>query len=167
MSTTKAPTKAKAPTNAPIPFQELGTKLGLSPSLLKSISRLSYVYALPIQSASLSVILDEGRDVVLNSRTGTGKTVAYMLPVLEKILRTLGKGASSSTTSTNCVILLPTTDLADQTFSVLSSLTYYCSDLITACKLDRSNAPQTRSLLMDGATVVIGTPGTFVHFKDR
>ena len=153
--------------STPTPFQELGSTLGLSTALLKSLSRLSYVYALPIQTASLSVILDEGRDVVLNSRTGTGKTVAYMLPVLEKILRTQNKPGESadSGTSTKCIILLPTTDLADQTASVLKSLTYYCSDIVTSCKLDRSNSPQTRSLLLDGATVVIGTPGTFVHFK--
>ena len=201
-------------TTVTIPFRTLGEELGLSNLLLKSLSRLNYTYALPIQSSSLPLILDAGRDCVLHSRTGSGKTVAYMLPILEKIIRWKknnqgkegtkvreGRGGRAGgakrrliisrlfwtrfarpttnnpstrrfapnrrSCSSQALILLPTTDLVDQTSSVLTQLTSYTSPLITSCALDKSNPSRTRSLLLDSPTILLGTPGSVVHFKDK
>src|SRR5215813_9965559 len=89
------------PKDTSMPFK----KLGLHPHLVAATRRLHYTEPTPIQAAAIPVIL-AGRDVIATAQTGTGKTAAFLLPVLHGLL---GKPRKSPT-----LILAPTRELAQQ-----------------------------------------------------
>jgi ATP-dependent RNA helicase DDX56/DBP9 len=68
---------------------------GLDRRLVKALSKLGYVYPTLVQSRCIPLVL-HGKDVVVRARTGSGKTVAFALPVLQKILLAKGSDGSSS-----------------------------------------------------------------------
>lgn len=88
--------------------------MNLSRPLLKSLTTLGFTKPTPIQAATIPVAL-LGKDVVGNAVTGSGKTAAFMIPMLERLLyRDKGKKAAA----TRCLVLLPTRELAVQCFEV-------------------------------------------------
>ena len=88
--------------------------MNLSRPLLKAIATLGFTIPTPIQAATIPVAL-LGKDIVGNAVTGSGKTAAFMIPMLERLLyREKGKKAAA----TRCVILVPTRELGVQCFEV-------------------------------------------------
>ena len=88
--------------------------MNLSRPLLKAIATLGFTIPTPIQAATIPVALI-GKDIVGNAVTGSGKTAAFMIPMLERLLyREKGKKAAA----TRCVILVPTRELGVQCFEV-------------------------------------------------
>jgi len=88
--------------------------MNLSRPLLKAITSMGFQKPTPIQSATIPVAL-LGKDVVGNAVTGSGKTAAFMIPMLERLLyRDKGKKAAA----TRCLVLLPTRELAVQCYEV-------------------------------------------------
>lgn len=88
--------------------------MNLSRPLLKAITSLGFTKPTPIQAATIPVAL-LGKDVVGNAVTGSGKTAAFMIPMLERLLyREKGKNAAA----TRCVVLVPTRELGVQCFDV-------------------------------------------------
>lgn len=88
--------------------------MNLSRPLLKSLTSLGFSKPTPIQAATIPVAL-LGKDVVGNAVTGSGKTAAFMIPMLERLLyRDKGKKAAA----TRCLVLLPTRELAVQCYEV-------------------------------------------------
>ncbi|CAN8004050.1 unnamed protein product [Ixodes pacificus] len=82
--------------------------MGLSPPILKGVLKRGYQIPTPIQRKTIPVIL-EGRDVVAMARTGSGKTAAFLVPILDKLkARSLQAGARA-------LVLSPTRELALQT----------------------------------------------------
>lgn len=89
-------------------------EMNLSRPILKAVSTLGYQKPTPIQASTIPVAL-LGKDIVGNAVTGSGKTAAFMIPMLERLLyREKGKKAAA----TRCLILLPTRELAVQCFEV-------------------------------------------------
>src|SRR4051812_27697518 len=93
-----------------MPFQ----KLGLSPSLARNAQNLKYQEPTPVQAQSIPAVL-AGRDVVATAQTGTGKTAAFVLPVLHRLLEQ-PRGTGSA------LVLTPTRELAQQVEGVLRGL---------------------------------------------
>ena len=92
--------------------------MNLSRPLLKAIATLGFTIPTPIQAATIPVALI-GKDVVGNAVTGSGKTAAFMIPMLERLLyREKGKKAAA----TRCVVLVPTRELGVQCFEVGTKL---------------------------------------------
>jgi len=92
--------------------------MNLSRPLLKAITTLGFTKPTPIQAATIPVAL-LGKDVVGNAVTGSGKTAAFMIPMLERLLyRDKGKKAAA----TRCVVLVPTRELGVQCFDVGTKL---------------------------------------------
>jgi ATP-dependent RNA helicase DDX27 len=92
--------------------------MNLSRPLLKSLTSLGFSKPTPIQAATIPVAL-LGKDVVGNAVTGSGKTAAFMIPMLERLLyRDKGKKAAA----TRCLVLLPTRELAVQCYEVGNKL---------------------------------------------
>ena len=88
--------------------------MNLSRPLLKSIASLGFIKPTPIQAATIPVAL-LGKDVVGNAVTGSGKTAAFIVPMVERLLyREKGKRAAA----TRCLVLVPTRELAVQCFDV-------------------------------------------------
>ncbi|MEO5926208.1 MAG: DEAD/DEAH box helicase [Bryobacteraceae bacterium] len=135
-------------------FQELS----LSPVLQTNLAQNKLVQPTPVQAQSIPAQL-EGRDVVVTAQTGTGKTLAFVLPLLEKLIQ-------NRTPGVNALILSPTRELAsqiDETFRRLARGTEIRSAVVTG------GANEQRQLLQirQGAQVVIATPGRLADYLKR
>src|SRR5215471_14605132 len=91
--------------------------LGLHPLLVQATREMRYVEPTPIQAEAIPAIL-AGRDVIATAQTGTGKTAAFLLPVLHRLL-SLPRG------STHALVITPTRELAQQIDDVFLGLAYH------------------------------------------
>ncbi|KAK6072085.1 ATP-dependent RNA helicase dbp9 [Seiridium cupressi] len=127
----------------------------LDTRILSALSQQRFRAPTLIQQKSIALILD-GKDLLARARTGSGKTAAYSLPLLECLLRRKRSSAASNATA---LILVPTRELADQIHSVLESFTAFCSKEIQIVKLsDRLPDSVSRSLLSNSPDIVVATP---------
>lgn len=136
--------------------------LQLSPELLDALTRSGYDTPTPIQAQAIPSAL-AGRDLMLSAQTGSGKTAAFVLPVLDKIIR---DKANNKTVHT--VILTPTRELANQ---VSDSVRQYSSQTRNIFSVPLvGGAPyggQIRAL-NKGVQIIIATPGRFIdHMKSE
>src|SRR5438093_13111418 len=88
--------------------------LGLEPTLLKAVQRLGYTSPTEVQANCIPAIL-QGRDVIGSARTGSGKTAAFLLPIIQRLTKNRGRG-------TRVLVLSPTRELAVQTETMLKDL---------------------------------------------
>lgn len=133
---------------------------GLDPRLLQAISTQKYKTPTIVQQKAIPLAL-EGQDIIARARTGSGKTAAYVLPVLESILK---RKKQASTPSTTALFLVPTRELADQVTKVVESLTAFCSKEIQVVKLsDRVPDAVSKSLLSNSPDIVVATPARAWH----
>lgn len=92
--------------------------MNLSRPIMKALTSLSFTTPTPIQAATIPVAL-LGKDIVGNAVTGSGKTAAFVIPMLERLMyRERGKHA----TATRCLVLVPTRELAVQCYDVATKL---------------------------------------------
>src|SRR5450830_239681 len=94
--------------------------LGLSPVLLRAIDELGYTTPTPIQSAAIPAVL-RGEDVLGAAQTGSGKTAAFALPILQTLL----SGQRQKQRQVRALILVPTRELAAQVGATLDGLAKY------------------------------------------
>ncbi|KAF7900530.1 uncharacterized protein EAF01_007832 [Botrytis porri] len=129
--------------------------LGLDARLLQGIAKQNFQSPTLVQSKAIPLTL-EGRDILARAKTGSGKTAAYLLPILHSILK---RKELSPTQCITALILVPTRELADQVYKTVESFTAFCAKDIRAVNLTQrvSDAVQ-RSLLADSPDIVIATP---------
>jgi ATP-dependent RNA helicase DeaD len=132
-------------------------ELGLSEPLLKAIEELGYEYPTPIQEQTLEVMLS-GRDVVAQAQTGTGKTAAFALPILEKL--------NPRARSPQALILAPTRELAVQVAEMAYALGKHHNAHILAVYGGQPIDRQLRAL-KHGIQIVVGTPGRILDHLRR
>ncbi len=96
-------------------------ELGLSDDLIDSISYMGFEKATPIQEQAIPKILDR-KDLIACAQTGTGKTAAFILPIINKLSQ---KEASND--SINTVVICPTRELAIQIDQQINGFTYFTS----------------------------------------
>lgn len=125
--------------------------MGLSETVLRGIKRKGYRLPTPIQRKSVPLVL-QGLDVVGMARTGSGKTAAFVVPLLEKLR------AHSPSTGTRGLILAPTRELALQTHKVVKELGRY-TDLRTACLVGGDSMEAQFAELASFPDVIVATPG--------
>ncbi|KAI9706452.1 MAG: ATP-dependent DNA/RNA helicase [Candelina mexicana] len=132
------------------------SSFGLDPRILRGLIREKFVKPTPVQAQAIPPSL-EGKDVLARARTGSGKTAAYLLPILQSILKR--KAVSTSATCTSALILVPSRELAEQVCKVIASLSSFCAKDIRFVNLTSkvSDAVQ-RSLLTDSPDIVVATP---------
>lgn len=132
--------------------------LGLSEATLRAIEARGYQQPTPVQSRAIPEIL-AGRDLIVRSKTGTGKTAAFSIPIVEK----LPKGARKPL----ALILCPTRELALQVAQELEALAAG-QDLRVAAIYGGTSMSQQIRALEEGAEVVVGTPGRiYDHIRRR
>ena len=136
--------------------QETFADLGLSPKLCRPLEARGYKNPTPIQSKAIPVIL-EGRDVIGSAQTGTGKTAAFALPVLEKVVP--GEPAS-------CLVLGPTRELVCQ---VAENFEYYGNEtgLKHALIYGGVGFGKQISDIRDGAEILAATPGRLLDLANQ
>nr|WP_315171555.1 ATP-dependent RNA helicase DbpA [uncultured Limnohabitans sp.] len=136
-------------------------QLTLAPATLQNLEQLGYTQMTPIQAASLPVTL-AGQDLIAQASTGSGKTVAFGLPLIERL-----QSAGSPSAPVQAVILCPTRELADQVTMEIRRLARARQNVkvVTLCG-GVALRGQTVSL-EHGADIVVGTPGRILDHLER
>lgn len=134
-------------------------QLALSEDILKAIDEMGYVEASPIQSQAIPFLL-EGRDVIGQAQTGTGKTAAFSIPVLEKI--------DPSLRAPQALVLCPTRELALQVSGEIKKLGKYKRGINILPIYGGEPIDRQISGLKRGVHIIVGTPGRVIdHLKRR
>jgi superfamily II DNA/RNA helicase len=131
------------------------SSLGLVPALAHAAAALGFAAPTPIQSAAIPAVLD-GRDLLATAQTGSGKTAAFALPMLQGLLT----GSAETPHRARALILVPTRELAAQVGDVLNRLGHHLAQPFKVAVLfgGVSINPQMKAL-RGGADVVVATPG--------
>jgi ATP-dependent RNA helicase DeaD len=137
---------------------KLFSELGLSSELLKAIDKLGFEQAAPIQAEAIPLLL-QGKDVVGQSQTGSGKTVAFAAPALEKV--------NVEERATQVLILCPTRELAVQVAEEVHKLALFKRGLHALPVYGGQSYDRQLFGLRQGAHVVIGTPGRIMDHMRR
>ena len=136
--------------------------LGLAPALLRALADYGYTQATPIQAAAIPPAL-EGHDLLAAAQTGTGKTAAFALPLLQK----LSTSGQTMTRRPRALILTPTRELAAQVHENLRDYGKHMQVSATTIFGGVSMGPQINALRR-GVDVVIATPGRLMdHMQQR
>jgi ATP-dependent RNA helicase DeaD len=131
--------------------------LGLREDLVRAVGELGFEQPTDIQSSAIPLLL-AGRDVLGQAQTGTGKTAAYALPLLERI--------DLTQSDVQAVILAPTRELALQVAEAIELYGKYGGVRVVPIYGGSSYSKQLRSL-RDGVQVVVGTPGRVIDLLER
>jgi ATP-dependent RNA helicase RhlE len=155
-------TRESAPFDpAPIPFATLIT----DPALLDALEQRSFERTTPIQSAVLPYALAR-KDLIGCAETGTGKTAAYLLPILARLLQLRREGAAP-TGVTRALVLAPTRELATQIDDEIQGFAYHASVSSAAVYGGVPIEPQERALRA-GVDIVVATPGRLLdHLRSK
>lgn len=137
-------------TSTPVEIQSF-EELDLSPITLRALRRLGYQAPSPIQSQVIPPALD-GKDIIGQARTGTGKTAAFSIPILELL------DPLSECHNPQAMILVPTRELAEQVYQEMLRLAHGCKTSITVLAGGKHMRRQITQL-REGTQVVVGTPG--------
>ena len=137
-------------------FQKFDS-FGLDVRLLKSIAQQKYPEPTLVQARAIPAAL-QGKDVIARSRTGSGKTAAYVLPILHSILKR--KSVSSQGRCIRALILVPTRELAAQVSQVVQSLSESCTQEVSVENIARKEDEKVQRARLDALPdVVVSTPG--------
>ena len=132
------------------------TEFGLNDQLLEAIEYMGYDNATPIQEKAIPEVM-KGHDLIACAQTGTGKTAAFLLPVLDKLL-------DSDSSDIDVLILVPTRELAMQIDQQIQGMAY--STDITAATIfgggDGDDWVQQRTALTQGAKIIVAAPGKLI-----
>jgi ATP-dependent RNA helicase DeaD len=131
--------------------------LGLSEGVRRAVADRGYTKPTPVQSAAFRPIRD-GKDVIVRSKTGTGKTAAFGIPILERIPD--GRRKASA------LIMTPTRELALQVAEEMTALAKH-RDLKVVTVYGGASIGDQRDVLEAGAEIVVGTPGRIYDFIRR
>lgn len=149
-----APPIALPQADAKSPQDAAFTDFGLDSRILTAIAGQSFHKPTTPQALAIPQILD-GRSLVLRAKTGSGKTLCYLLPLIESILR--GKGAEQQ--STSALVLVPTRELADQVLRTIETFIAFCQKDVRAIKLSEQLPDEVvRSMLASTPHIVVATP---------
>ena len=134
-------------------------ELELSDNILDALYDMHFEDCTPIQEKCIPPIL-EGRDVLGVAQTGTGKTAAYLLPILSKL-----DSGNYPKDAVNCVVMSPTRELAQQIDQAMQGFAYYLPDVSSVAVYggnDGNRYDQEMKSMRLGADVIIATPGRLI-----
>jgi ATP-dependent RNA helicase RhlE len=133
--------------------------LGLHPSLVQATREMRYIEPTPIQAEAIPAIL-AGRDLIATAQTGTGKTAAFLLPIIHQLLD-LPRG------TTQVLVITPTRELAQQIDDVFLGLAYHTPVRVGLIVGGAPMGPQEK-VLRAGVEVLIATPGRLLdHMRQN
>jgi ATP-dependent RNA helicase RhlE len=131
--------------------------LELDPKLLRAVADSGYLTMTPIQAKAIPIVL-AGRDVMGAAQTGTGKTAAFSLPLLQKMLKHENASMSPARHPVRALVLAPTRELADQVANNVKAYSKHTKLRATVVFGGIDMKPQTAELKA-GVEVLIATPG--------
>lgn len=132
----------------------------LDSRLLQAIKNSNFQNPTLIQSHAIPLALEQKRDIIAKAATGTGKTLAYLIPVIQTILDYKSTNASDiDENETLGIIMVPTRELAQQVSSVLEKMLLYCSKDINYLNVSSEMSNSVLStLLMQHPEIIVATP---------
>ncbi|XP_058118053.1 probable ATP-dependent RNA helicase DDX27 [Anopheles ziemanni] len=136
-------------------------QMDLSRPLMKAIGALGYIYPTPIQASTIPIAL-MGRDICGCAATGTGKTAAYMLPTVERLLYK----PNAAQAVTRVLVLVPTRELGAQVYQVAKQLTQF-TNVEVGIAIGGLDVKAQETVLRSNPDIVIATPGRLIdHIKN-
>ncbi|XP_029941161.1 putative ATP-dependent RNA helicase DDX56 isoform X1 [Salarias fasciatus] len=130
-------------------------EMGLDDRLLKAVADLGWSQPTLIQEKAIPLAL-EGKDLLARARTGSGKTAAYAIPIIQRILTAK---QSVGEQNVRALVLVPTKELGQQVQTMIKQLTAFCSrDVRVANISGKADLSAQRPILMEKPDVVVGTP---------
>ncbi len=133
--------------------------LGVSQNICRAIEELGFAYPMPIQEAVIPYILQNSENVIALAQTGTGKTAAYGIPVLQSI--------DPSSKDTQALILSPTRELCLQISDDLKDFAKHIDGLRVVPVYGGTGMDQQIRALKHGAQIIVATPGRLIDLKNR
>ncbi|WP_332827352.1 DEAD/DEAH box helicase [Ramlibacter sp.] len=133
------------------------SKLSLAEPLARAVAEMGYESMTPIQEQAIPVVLT-GKDVMGAAQTGTGKTAAFSLPLLQRLLKHENASTSPARHPVRALVLLPTRELADQVAQQVKLYAKYTNLRSTVVFGGMDMKPQTAELKR-GVEVLVATPG--------
>jgi ATP-dependent RNA helicase RhlE len=132
-------------------------QLNLAPPLARAVAEMGYTQMTPIQAQAIPVVLT-GQDVMGAAQTGTGKTAAFSLPLLQRLLKHENASTSPARHPVRALVLLPTRELADQVAQQIKLYAQHTQLRSTVVFGGMDMKPQTAEL-KKGVEVLVATPG--------
>lgn len=132
-------------------------EMGLSPFVLHSLDKMKIVEPTPIQAETVPISI-EGQDVLGSAQTGTGKTLAFAIPLVERLLKLQDDGA---------LILAPTRELAQQVIKTIKDLTRNSPTMKTALLIGGEHIVKQFKQLRANPRIIVGTPGRVIDHLSR
>jgi len=136
--------------------------LGLSPGMLETLAKKGFEEPTPIQALAIPRLLVPGPAIAARARTGTGKTAAFGIPLIEA----LGADSPAGRVPVSALVLVPTRELALQVTEEISSLRHGTRPRI-ACVYGGASIGEQLRRLSQGADIVVGTPGRVLDHIGR
>jgi ATP-dependent RNA helicase RhlE len=133
------------------------SSLGLAEPILRAVAEKGYTTMNPIQAQAIPVVL-QGRDVMGAAQTGTGKTAAFILPLLQRMLKHESASTSPARHPVRALVILPTRELADQVAQQSKIYGKY-TQLRTAVVFGGMDMKPQTIELKKGVEVLVATPG--------
>ena len=133
------------------------SNLGLSANLLATVAREGYTEATPVQAQAIPLVL-AGRDVLAAAQTGTGKTAAFTLPILELLAKNASSSPSPARHPIRALVLTPTRELAMQIDESVTTLGKGTNLRSTVVYGGVPQGPQVKAL-WGGVEILVATPG--------
>ena len=155
-SVTDTDTAAATPAASP-PATITFADFGLDPKIQKAVLEQGYTIPTPIQAQSIPHVL-AGSDLMGAAQTGTGKTAAFVLPIIQKILRHASSSASPARHPIRALVLTPTRELAVQVSENAASYSKH-TDLRAAVVYGGVDMKEQVAILRNGVEILIATPG--------
>ncbi len=131
-------------------------ELGLHDQILEGLDAMNFTKATPVQEMAIPIIL-QGKDLIACAQTGTGKTAAFLLPIIDSL-------RDHTSDSIDTLIIVPTRELAVQIDRQLEGFSYYTniSSLAIYGGQGKHSFDQEKKALTSGANIVVATPGRLI-----
>jgi ATP-dependent RNA helicase RhlE len=139
------------------------SELALNKLILKAVFEKNYETPTEVQRKTIPLVL-EGKDVIASAQTGTGKTGAFALPILQKLFA--DHEALKKTRRIRALVVSPTRELAVQIESEFQLYGKYC-DLKSACVFGGTSIDQQKVILKKGVDILIATPGRLLDLRKQ
>jgi ATP-dependent RNA helicase RhlE len=132
-------------------------ELGFEPQVLEALDAMGFDTPTPIQEQAIPAIMQQ-KDVIACAQTGTGKTAAFVLPILNEICKNPSNG------KVNTIVIVPTRELAIQIDQQIEGLSYFTNATSIAIYGggDGKSFDSEKNALLTGADIIVCTPGRFM-----
>ena len=140
-------------------------ELGLAPELLKAISEEGYTTPTPIQAQAIPIVLS-GKDLMGGAQTGTGKTAAFTLPLLQRLLPFASSSPSPARHPVRVLMLAPTRELAIQVFESVQTYSKYVP-IRSLCTYGGVDIKPQIEEIRRGVEVLVATPGRLLDLVEQ